>query len=235
MTEKEIDNTGEKETVDVTPEMDNSPEAEKAKLDQKALRHAQQMEWAKKEVERLEAIALEAQVKLAEKDASNLLELYKTDPKLAEKVSQRFGYSSFNEAKSTIKSWEVIEKKVVTADDFDTLYERRRSEERHQEALEDVKTFFSKSKLSDDESEKAQIYFNKITEWRKLTISDAREFAEMATLYVQKEKIKEGKYQEWLKELSSTWVTTSKKPTQTKEEDKTIVRDGRVIVLNSNK
>lgn len=70
-----------------TPEMENSPQEE---ADAKKLRHAQQMEGAKREVERAKQLAIEAQVKLASIDATNLLELARTDLSAANAVAKKF-------------------------------------------------------------------------------------------------------------------------------------------------
>jgi hypothetical protein len=62
------------------------------------------------------------------------------------------------------------------------------------------------------------------------------EIVDMATLYVQKEQINTNKYENWLKNFSSTWVWSTKAPDEVKDDGPvTIVRDWRIIVLNSNK
>ena len=226
MTEKELDNLGEGSNETLV--WDNSQEDSA-----KATRHAQQLAWSKAEVERLEAIALNAQVKLAANDANNLLELYNSDPKLADKVAKKFGYSDFNDAKSTITSWSAIEQKVE--DDFDTKYQKKRAEERHQEAVEDANAFIDKSKLDEDLQDQAKDYFTKITRWQQLTRAEAIEFAEMATLYVQKDKIKAGRYEDQMKEISSSTVSNSKKSSPKTDEPIEVVRNWQLVTLSSNK
>lgn len=228
MTEKEIDNNGEENKMTLDENQDNSPE------DAKAKRHAEQMAWSKAEVERLEAIALEAQKKLAEVDANNLLELYSTNPQMAEKVAKRFWYDSFAEAKAKITGGSTVQ--VKTEDDFDVRYQAKRAEERHQEAIEDATSFIEKSKLEEAKQQEAKTYFDRITNGKQLTRAEAIEYADMATLYVQKERIKEWKYQEWLKEMQSSWLSLNSKKTSVKsDEPLTIVRNGELIVLPSNK
>ena len=224
MTEKELDNLEEDESNE-TLDWDNSPKEE----DVKAKRHAQQMEWSRLEVERLERIAFESQRKLAETDANNLLELHKTDPKLAEKVAKSFNYWSFEEARQVIIAGNVIEQKPE--DDFEVKYSRKRAEERHQEALEDATKFIKKSKLDDEKREAAQNYFDKITAGKQLTRDEALEYADMATLYVQKENIKEWKYQEWLKELQSSWLSSKKVAPSKNTWPQFVVRNGEMVEL----
>lgn len=228
--------------VDVNqPEkQENSPAPEQKQSNKDELtkeRYKQQMEGSKKEAERLAKLAFNAQVKLAQQDANNLLELHKQDPKLAEQVAEKFGYSSFDEAKKSITGSEDTEL-VPQQEDFDTQYQKKRAEERHQEALEEVALFFDKSNLEADQQEQAQEYFDKITGWRQLTRSEAMEFAEMATLYVQKDSLKQNKFENWVKQLASTKVTTKNVDTE-EETPKTtqIVRDWQLVTvtLPSNK
>lgn len=231
MTVKENDNAGEEKTT--TPEWQDNSSA-----DPKEIRHAQQMAWSKAEVERLANIAFEAQVKLAEQDAWNLLELHEKDPKLAERVAQHFKYPSFEAAKSTFVKWNSVEKKVD--DDFDTRYQAKRAEERHQEALEQANTFIDKAKLPPELAEQAKEYFDDITKGRQLTPSEALKFADIATTYVQKDTTNEKKYQDWLKKMSATWISNSNRQANVADDDisKMIIRNWVLIPdpsLDSNK
>ena len=202
--------------------------------DAKQVRHAQQMEWARKEVERVEKLALEAQVKLASIDANNLLELSRLDPRMADSVAKSFGYDSFEAAKAEITWGQAVTAKPE--DDFEVKYAKKRAEERHQEALEDAEAFIGKSKLDEAKQEEAKIYFDKITNGKQLTRAEAIEYADMATLYVQKERIKEWKYQEWLKEMQSIGLSNSKKTSSKDEWPKFVVRNGELVeLLPSNK
>jgi hypothetical protein len=47
----------------------------------------------------------------------------------------------------------------------------------------------------------------------------------MATLYVQKDKIKAGRYEQQMKEISSSTVSNSKKSSPKNDEPITVVRD----------
>ena len=242
--EKEIlDNAGGNNATPDTDEnqngkQENSPADKQPNKDELTKkRYKEQMEGSKKEAERLAKIAFNAQVKLAQQDANNLLELHKQDPKLAEQVAEKFGYSNFADAKRTITGSEDTEL-VPQQEDFETLYEKKRAEERHQEALEEVSLFFEKSSLESDQQDQAQEYFDRITEWRKLTRSQAIEFAEMATLYVQKDSLKQNKFENWVKQFASTKVNTKKVDTE-EETPKTmeIVKDWQLVTvtLPSNK
>jgi hypothetical protein len=51
--------------------------------------------------------------------------------------------------------------------------------------------------------DKAKIYFEKITDGKQLDEETAIEFADMATLYVSKDKIKSEKLDEAIKEMAS--------------------------------
>lgn len=76
-----------------TPIEDNSQDTHEVtddttKIDNK--RAMQIAEGSKREVDRVRALAVDAEVKLAAQDANNLLELAKKDPKLANEVAKRF-------------------------------------------------------------------------------------------------------------------------------------------------
>lgn len=226
MAEEVLDNLGEDSNETLV--WANSQEEQQ---DPKALRHAQQLAGSKAEVERLERIAIDAQKKLALDNANNLLELHKTDPKLANKVAKEFWYASYEEAIQTTSIGKQVEK---PQEDFETMYQKKRAEEKHQEALELANSFIEKSKLDPTLSDQAKVQFQKLTNWRTLTPAEALEIAEMATLYVQKEKINEWTYQSWLQELSSTWVAYSKKVTDTKQDDSyEVIRDWKIVLISN--
>ena len=67
------------------------------------------------------------------------------------------------------------------------------------------------SKLDENKKEQANKYFDKITKWQMLDEETALEFAEMTTLYINRDKVKWDKKEEWLAMLWSTWISNSKK------------------------
>ena len=214
-----------------TPEMDNSQTAEELKAE----RHAQQEAWSKQEVDRLRGIAIDSAVTAGKYNAQSLLDLHEKDPKLAEEAAKRFSdddwnlYNSFDALKSDVFKEE--EAKASPQWDFDKMYEERRAKEVHQESLQKANDLLSK--LDDGLAEEAKKYFDKLSDGRTLDIQSALEYADMATLYVSKDKIREGRFSDWLTQLSSTNVGTSKK--STKSESKMILNGNGELVLDSNK
>jgi hypothetical protein len=131
---------------------------------------------------------------------------------MANEVAKRFWYNSYAEASKTI-SWdddeELEQKKVkswwLTEDEFNKRYQKMRKQEIHQESLAKADKMIRK--LDDWLQEKARNYFDKIVWNKTLDIETAIEFAEMATLYVSRGKIKDDSYTDWLVKLSSTWLS----------------------------
>lgn len=220
-----------------TPEKDNSHTDQDAEELTKE-RYKQQIAWSKAEAERLRGLLIERETQNASKDANSLLELHGTDPKLANEVAKKFWYDDFNDAKTWIDwninskmsqkewSWEDMEQQ------FEKMYQKRKSEELHELSLKKAEKIIKKLK-DDDLQEKAQAYFDKITKGKKLSIDDAEEFAEMATLYVNKDTIKSEKYNQWLANFASTWMSNSKKATA-QEWSKMVVVNWRLVNLPSN-
>lgn len=196
--------------------------------DPKEVRRQQQEEWSRQEALRLRNLAIETNYKLAQKDANSIVELYWQDPKLANEVAKKFGYDSYSELESSIF-------KKEEEDDFDKKYEKRRNQERHEEAVDKaMKTF---SKLEADEKEKAETYFKKIIWNKTLKEDDALEFAEMATLYVKKDAKRKATWDDLIW-IASTGIS-GKTPWNTKTTwDELIIVDGKLIPvskLSSNK
>lgn len=234
MEEETLDNleVWEVETEKETPEMDNSHTA-------KEERYKQQIAWSRAEAERLRNLVLDREVKAAEKDARSLLELHDADPKLADEVAKKFGYDDFADAKKYIDqkdfSGEWVEKTQTASlkEDFEKFYQERKAKETHEEALKKAEKILWKIK-DDNAREKAEEQFKKIAWNKTLTIDEAEEFAEMATLYVNKDSLKAERYDEWLSSYASTWMWMGKKaPTSTGE--RLVVRDGRLVSLDDNK
>lgn len=219
----------ENETLDES--QDNSHTA-------KEERYKQQMLWSKQEAERLRNLMIDREVKNAEKDARSLLELHDADPKLADEVAQRFGYDDFNDAKSEIDkkvdgNWMSKTQDVTFEENFEKLYQERKAKELNEEALKRADKIISK--ITDkDAREKAKAQFKKIVWDKQLTIDEAEEFAEMATLYVNKENLRAEKYEEGIGNYASTWMWMGKKPSAWDWKVE-VVRNGRIVVLDTNK
>ena len=138
--EEEKDNS----TDDKEDNQENKEETpEKKEPTAKEIRHQQQMDGAKAEVERLKAIVIEAEVAKASNDASSLLELAKKDPKLADEVAKKFGYVDFKDAKKQITAGESVEDKkptIQTEDDLEDWYQKRKAKDEHEQSLVEAKT-----------------------------------------------------------------------------------------------
>ena len=201
----------------VTPKVDNSQTdsqepAEDAEVTKE--RYKQMIEGSKQEALTKGELAYNLAVKVAWLDANSLLELHETDPKMAEKVAKHYKYDSFDDAKRQI-SWDVEPEKENIEEKFETLYKERRAKEVHETSL--VKAEKMISKLDEELQIKATSYFDKMTKWRTLDEKSALEYAEMATLYVSRDKIRDWKASESLAQLSSTglgksWKGKSKEP-----------------------
>lgn len=220
------ENQGIDETSDETENSHNEKET----------RYKEQLKGSREEAMRLRNLIIDREVKAAEKDARSLLELHETDPKLANEVAKRFGYDDYEDAR-----WE-IEKKVngwvEKTDDanleekFEKMYQERKAKEIHDEAIKQANKILKKIK-DDGLREMAEKKFERLTKGKTLSIDEAEELAEMATLYVNKDNLRESKYEEWLWDYASTGMWMWKKAWKAKEDD-WIVVNGR-MVLNSNK
>lgn len=202
-------------------------------------RYKQQMLGSKKEAERVRNLLIDREVKNAEKDARSLLELHDVDPKLADEVAQKFGYDDFADAKSEIdkkmgnENWMSKTKDASFEESFEKLYQERKAKELNEEARERAKKIIGK--ITDkDAREKAEAQFNKIVWNKQLTIDEAEEFAEMTTLYVNKENLRAEKYEDSIGNYASTWMWMGKKP-WTWDWKVEVVRNGRLVVLDTNK
>lgn len=197
-------------------------------------RHSEQMEWAKAEVAKYRTKAVEVGVKWVAKDAELLLDIYEQDPDLANEIAKQFKYSSFEEAKKFIEPWKKLEWKDELEDEetrFEKRYTQKRVQEKHEEALEEANQLIAK--LPDELQEAATTYFNDIADGKKLTKAKAIEYAQMATLYVSKDRLLHDKMEDWLKYLGGTGIKSSTKPKK-EAEPTTIIRNGRVVVLKPN-
>jgi hypothetical protein len=233
MSKKELDNLDvwEEETL----EIDNSHTEDQVD-EATAKRYKEQLAWSKAEAERLRNLAIEREYAHASKDAASLLELHSTDSKLANEVAKKFGYADFKEAKKRIDEnlWEKIVVKEWSKNDeksFEEMYQKKKAEELHELSIKRAEKIIWKIK-DEDLKEKAKTYFEKITKGKQLSIDDAEEFAEMATLYVNKDTIRDERFNEWLASLWSIGANTSKKGKSS--DDEYVIVDGK-LVLKSNK
>ena len=207
-------------TTKAPPVVENPPENPEV-----AKRHAEQMAGSMAEVARLREIAIDSIAKASEKDASAFLETHSKDPKLANEVAKKLGYSNADEVLAQINN-----EPAKVQDDFEAKYAQKRSEEKHEEAI--IKAQKILAKLPDELKEEAQTYFDDITEGKRLDEDKALKFAEMATLYVNKENIRAGLLNDSLAMLGSTGVWKSKKVTE--KEPQYVVRDGKMVLLSNN-
>lgn len=198
-------------------------------------RYKQQIEWSRKEVDRLTEIVLQTAIKEASKDASSLLELHKQDPKLASKVADNFDWS--NTERGTYKAFlkqDSSVSKSLSDDEIEELAERKAEEKlakkEHEKAITKAQKLFDK--LNEDLQEEAIKRFNKLVWNQVLTEDDALELAEMATLYVSKDKSNWDRYSNAVASLASTGVSKSKKPSW--EDLVSVIRDGKIVLIPSN-
>lgn len=163
-------------------------------LKSKTERYKQQINWSKEENIRLRNMLIESEVWRVKEDSQRLLDLYKQDPKLAKKVAEKFDFTQteFWSFDWFIKSWWVNKKQSSSLDEetFEKLYNQRRQKEEHEESLNEVKKVLKDWIKNDNLRKEAEEYFNEITEWKILTKSKAKKFAETAILYVMKDQKK---------------------------------------------
>ena len=198
---------------------------------EKEKRYKEQIAWSKSEAERLRQMVIEVEVQKASQNADSLLELHSKDPKMANEVAKEFWYADFEDAKQKISGDESeISNKWLTEDDFERMYQKRKQKEEHEKAIKKAEKFIAK--LDEEKQEKAKAYFDKISDWKTLDEETALEFAEMATLYVNKDKLKNDKLQDWIAMLWSTWLWNSKKGSN--NEDKYVVRDWKLVLLSND-
>lgn len=160
-----------------------------------AKRHAEQLTGSRAEVARLEQIAVESVAKASEKDVNVFLETHSKDPKLANKVAIELGYANADEVLASIN-------RPGEEDDFETKYAQKRAQEKHEEAI--TKAGKILAKLPEELKEEAQKRFDKITKGQLLDEETAIEFAEMATLYVNKDNLRAEVLNDSLAMLGST-------------------------------
>lgn len=213
----ELDNLEEEGTKETLEEQDNSHTEDDNEESQQASweankRHKEQMEWSRKEVERLRSIAIENAVESAKYNANSLISLHSKDPKLANEVAKKFWFEDYKEAEKEIKkmSWDSLSKKEDDEDeDFDTKYAKRRSQERHEDAMKKAEKAINK--LDEEYQEKAKMHLEKITKGQQLDTESIEEYIDMVTLYVTKDKVDGKKIEKAKESFHSTTVSKSSK------------------------
>lgn len=108
---------------------------------------------------------MQSAIKNAEKDASTLLELHKTDPKLASKAAEHFDWSktSWGSYKSFLKQDATVSKSL-TDEEIEALAEEKAqailAKKEHEKAVSKAEKMFKK--LDDDLQEEALTRFTKL-------------------------------------------------------------------------
>lgn len=145
------------------PEVDNP---ETTETDEKEVRHSQQMEGARKEVERVKMVA--QYTAKAATDETALLELYEKDKKSAKEVLEYFNPKANIDAEIARIKWETKPKEEL---DIEAITAKVRLETK-------VESMFET--LSDEQKELVQAEYDDLTEWKKLTIEKAKTYFEKA-------------------------------------------------------
>lgn len=214
------------------PKEDNPQTPDEVVTPETKERYKQQIEWSKKEADRKESLLVDTYTDLVSQDASHLDKLHEKDPKLADKVAKNFWYTSFDEAKTTLNNPKTSNNGLSEAE-LEEWYVKRRGKDEHEIAIKKADEILSK--LPEEEQEKARAYYDMIVDWKTLTSDSAKEFANMATLYVNKGKIKSDNYSEWLAMLSSTWVTSGSDKKSVSKEPEYVLRNGKLTLLSNDK
>lgn len=223
------------EEENVTPEwewQENShieSEESEEETDFEKERYNQIVSWKQKQIDSLRQIAIDNAVESAKYNATSLISLHEKDPKLANEVAKKFWYEDYKEAEKEIKkmSWDSLSKKTDDDDeDFDTKYAKRRSQERHEDAMK--KAGKAISKLDEEYQEKAQEYLEKITKWQQLDTESIEEYIDMVTLYVTKDKVDGKKIEKAKESFHSSTVSKSSK-WSTNEDDWEYISWGKLL------
>ena len=229
--EKDYSESEVTETQSETPEKDYSQDEQEETpevIDKK--RHKEIVHWKELETQKARELAINAVWKHATTtDASILLEVHKEDPKLAKAVAEKIDWENSEWwSYSNFLKWDA--KKVD--DDFDTKYEKRRRQEQHEESIKKAHKVIKS--LPDEIQDEAMSYFEDITEGKTLTEEKALKYAEMASTYVSKDKVKQSRKEDAEKALSSTSLPKWETPANTKEQRVRDVKQRKLVLLSSN-
>jgi len=200
-------------------------------------RYKQIVDWSKKEADKYRQMVVDTEVQKASKNANSLLELHEKDPKLAKEVAKWFEFTDFGWYEAFIENnWvsSVPNKgNDFTEEQFEEMYQKRRKKEEHAVSLKKADKLIKS--LEGDLQDKAQSYFDKITEGKTLNEESALEFAEMATLYVSRDKLKAWKYDDAMAMLWSNWLSISSSKKSSKDEwPKHVVRNWKLVLISND-
>lgn len=227
----------EETTIEETPETDNSqdsegeeePLAKEEPQDRVEKRNAERIAWYQALADKAEARALKSDIARVQQDASVFLEAYNEDPKYAEKIAKALNYANAQEVLDLLKAKDTSPK-GFTEDDIEKIVSEREAKKEHEKAITKAEKILDK--LPEDLREEAQKRFDKISKGQMLDEETAIEFAEMATLYVNKDNLKADLYNDSLAMLGSSWVGKSKKNAPTAPQY--VVRDGELVLISNN-
>lgn len=196
-------------------------------IDPVAKRHAEQMAGSAQEVARMRTLAVDSIAKASEKSVDVFLETHSKDPKLANEVAKALGYANAQEIIDSINAPK--EPKGFTEADIEKIVSEREAKKEHAKAITKAEKLLDK--LPADLRDEAQSRFDKISKGQMLDEETAIEFAEMATLYVNKDNLRADVLNDSLAMLGSTGVGKSKKVTE--KEPQYVVRDGKLVLLSN--
>lgn len=203
-----MDNLQNKET----PNKDNSQNDAPAVPSEKQVRHDQQMEGARKEVQKYRDLAIDSEVKRAELDANSIIELHEKDPKMANEVAVKFGYSNYEDVKSSLATDTQTNDTNSSKEDFTKWYNERKAKDESSNANSEAEKILDT--LEWDIKEEAVKHYKSMTDNRNITVWQATEFAKMATLYVNRDTLKSEKLQEWILNFGNTGLWNSSASTK---------------------
>lgn len=211
-------------------EQETEEQAKSKELTAKDKRHAEQQEWAKREVDKLRSLVVEDAYEKAQTDAKVLLELGKKDPIAANLVAKKFWYDDFKDAKAQIHAELGIAKAEPMSDEEkEAYYQERRSKEIHEEAITEAKAVFNQ--LPDNVKKQALDDFDELSEWKTLNKAKAMKIADMISLSLNQGKAKTEAYKQWVKQLSN--VSIAKKSVSQNDDESFVVVDGKIVSLSS--
>ena len=108
-----------------------------------------------------------------------------------------------------------------------------RTQEKHDEALAKANAIIAK--LPAEIQEAAKAHFDEISKGHMLDDQKATTFAQMATLFVIRDKLLTDKVEKELEYFSSTGMKTGAKPAAEPEEPQPVIVNGKLIYPSSRK
>jgi len=229
-TEEVTEETEEESKEQSEEETETKPEEKKTskKPTAKQKRHAEQEEGRLAEVTRLRGMVIDAEVQKAEADWTSLIDLAKKDPKLADEVAMKFGYTDYRDAKKFLSPWDVVTEKTRNDDDKEDYFQERLAEVNHDQSLLDAQAILDQ--LPEELQDEAIDEFNELIDGKVLTKATAIKYAKMVTLSLKKEEVETTDNSKNIKKLSSTGISTTKKPA--KEWLVEVIVDGKIVLLD---